>query len=193
MCIPRQIYSDKAIIVTDLSVPVGKLEDSRESVVDKLATVIAYWNANMSYNNIGSTKSNTGNCQDFVEDCLEALGIKLSFEGGLKKHLERLRKFGTADMVFELDESLRQKCGLSDQKVIRFTTHKELDDFVNLILKNDVTFATTHVHDYALLKSFDRAFWLRYIKSERKRRVRAEHEPHNCPFDDPRNTISFQE
>ena len=48
---------------------------------------------------------------------------------------------------------------------MKFETHKELDEFVQRIIDNFPNFMKDyHDTDAALLKSFDRAFWLKHYK-----------------------------
>lgn len=54
-----------------------------DGIHNKLADVIVEWNVNKVYSNFSLTgkAENEGNCQDFVEAVLRALGIKLMFDG----------------------------------------------------------------------------------------------------------------
>ncbi len=190
LCIPRRIYSDKALIVTDIAAFVGEIKYTSE-VIEKLAEVIAYWNANMTYSNYLRT-ADSGNCQSFVEDCLSALGMNLEFKGELRNFLQKMRTKGTCEMEYEVDAEMRQKCNISE-KVKKFSTHMELDEFVIQIQTAFPTFRFQRPNDWTLLKSFDRAFWLRHLKQKKNGTTNANYEPHiNCPFGDPVQTASIR-
>ena len=47
-----------------------------------------------------------------------------------------------------------------------FETHRELDLFVKSLLRVDIHFGLNYSQEWILLKSFDRAFWLRYLRSK---------------------------
>jgi hypothetical protein len=64
---------------------------------------------------------------------------------------------------YEIPKDIAELCGFS-QKKISFETHKELDVFVNQILDKMPDFFSVYKNDAALLKSFDRAFWLRHYR-----------------------------
>lgn len=68
-----------------------------------------------------------------------------------------------------------------------FKTHQELDEYVLDLLKKDPKFPQNHSNDYALLKSFDRAFWLRYYKD--KNEISTPHD--QCPFGNPHDSQSL--
>jgi hypothetical protein len=69
----------------------------------------------------------------------------------------------------------------------QFDTHKELDDFVTMVRTMSPTYFDIDLvgkDDWVLLKSYDRAFWLRHFKCLEE----TAHQPHECPFMNP--TIS---
>lgn len=57
-------------------------------------------------------------------------------------------------------EKFHKKIGIQE-KTVQFSTHKQLDKFVSRLLGKDPRFFETHKEAWSLLKSFDRAFWLR--------------------------------
>jgi hypothetical protein len=46
----------------------------------------------------------------------------------------------------------------------KFHSHLELDLFVQELMIIDPEFVEKYKHEYSLLKSFDRAFWLKFFK-----------------------------
>lgn len=64
-------------------------------------------------------------------------------------------------------KQLKQEFKFIQEDCIYFTTHEQLDKFVNKLLQQDPNFLTKEKNKYtvALLKSFDRAFWLRFMTS----------------------------
>ena len=203
--------------------------DRLEQVIDSLAKVICKWNVTMYYKQTGGDKSKYGNCQDFVDDCMEALGVKLNFDGALKNFLARLRKTGNSKLQFEMTREFIEKFNLVDiypslQRALQqqdntnssngsntsddedpagaivFNTHKELDKFVWILMNKDYEFQNSYPCEYQLLKSFDRAFWVKAItypnmqqfhplyEDEEKNQPppsNNEERKHKCPFGDP--------
>lgn len=109
------------------------------------------------------------NCQTFIDELCKALNITLKFSGALGSYINALRQYGSCDLTY---------------KNIDFKTHKELDEFVCKELKKNPKFITTD--DWTLLKSFDRAFWLRYFKDKNNQTA-----PCNCPFGNPTESQSL--
>ena len=84
-----------------------------------------------------------------------------------------------------ISPELREKCNLNSTKV-KFVTHSQLDLFVKNIRKSVPQFAgqqldhnhmeirllilspEKHPEDYSLLKSFDRAFWLKHYSAKNR-------------------------
>ncbi|KAL0487622.1 gas vesicle protein GvpJ [Acrasis kona] len=73
---------------------------------------------------------------------------------------------------------------------ITFKTHEQLDRFVCYLQSIEPQFKYLYKHEYYLLKSFDRAYWMRYIKDSSN----STYEPHMqddveiCPFSDPQGS-----
>lgn len=102
--------------------------------------------------------------------------------------MDQLRKNGKCDIEYRIPPEIRECCGFKE-KVIKFKTHRQLDEFVDIINKKAPTYFVLDEKgkdDFALLKSFDRAFWLRYYKHKSE-----EHKPHDCPFRDPQESGSI--
>lgn len=167
------------------------------------------WNLGMDYDNNPRDKNGLkGNCHDFVEAVLERIDLKPEFPGAMGQFLKKMKSTGKCDLTFEPDLNFVNQCNL--KKKTTFKTHEELDLFVNQILsgkdfKNMSEFKEKRPGDYALLKSFDRAFWLRKMHAENKKRQvddkylplyiikkeGSEHKKHlGCPFGDPIETLS---
>jgi hypothetical protein len=64
---------------------------------------------------------------------------------------------------YDIPNDIAELCKFKEKK-ITFSTHKELDIFVNEILEKKPDFFISNKSDAALLKSFDRAFWLRHYR-----------------------------
>ena len=84
--------------------------------------------------------------------------LKLVYAGKL---LARLRSEGRCEMVFECTPEF-QETFEEPSAHIRFETHRDLDAKVEQWVLKDSNFITKYPEEWALLKSFDRAFWLRY-------------------------------
>jgi hypothetical protein len=159
--VPRKIISSAAVLTADIDhiTTVNRFND----ITNKLAACIVKWNTTMQYKETGGDKSKYGNCQDFVDDVLATLDIKLNFSGPLAHFIERLRKTGKCNLQFEPDNSFSEKFSLTE-KVYKFTDHDSLDKFVHELMAKNSNLMTDHRSEWALLKSFDRAFWLKHMK-----------------------------
>jgi hypothetical protein len=102
-----------------------------------------------------------GNCQDFIDDVMQQLGLERICEFMAKGELpvarffRRLRETGSCTLEFPMDETFRTQFKIEEECVI-FQTHADLDRFVLKLLEVDRSFAQTHTLEWALLKSFDR-------------------------------------
>lgn len=163
LCIPRKCVSRAALLSADIDAihTVTNLKDT----IDRLAEVIVEWNTSKQYKNHGGDKSKVGNCQDFVEAVLNKLEIKINFAGPLGEFLKSLKTSGKADLSFKMDNEFRRKFEI-EEKAITFKSHIELDNFVNKLVKKECEFSIKHKLEWAFLKSFDRAFWMRHWKLE---------------------------
>lgn len=197
LCIPRKCASKAAIITADIGA-IAKKKDI-EDLVQKLADVIVYWNVNMRYSTLPekSKTKKSGNCQDFIETVLSKIGIQPTFEGALDIFMKRMKNEGFSELIFETNSSyLKNTCMIKSKT--KFATHKELDDFVIKMMK-DLNFQSKTVFeknlpgDFALLKSFDRAFWLRHLSLEKDEKFFPMEKDGRCecPFDDPRDSHSI--
>ncbi|KAL9648865.1 hypothetical protein ABK040_003795 [Willaertia magna] len=214
LIVPRKIMSQAAVITADIDY-ISSM-DRLDFVIDNLAKVICKWNVTMNYKQTGGDKSKYGNCQDFVDDCLDALGVKLNFEGSLKNFLTRLRKTGNSRLEFEMTEQFVKDFNLLENNfkltyhenentyTLRFDTHRDLDLFVNYLIEKDDEFEMHFKSEYVLLKSFDRAFWVKAVSfpnipefqplfendgsdntTTTTNNNNMEDKKHKCPFGDP--------
>ncbi|KAG2388974.1 hypothetical protein C9374_014374 [Naegleria lovaniensis] len=179
----RQRSSAKAVFVATIGEIKGTERVSQKLVA--LAQVCADWNATKTYD---KTKCN---CQHFTEAAIEALNMSIEFNHNIdaktKKYLEKMKQLGSGERVYKVDKELKKV--LLDSNVITtdndtlqliqnmrkkiesnskfyFKTHKELDEFVKFAITVHPLFTSSQ--DYAFLKGFDRAFWLKY-QSEKSR------------------------
>jgi hypothetical protein len=193
LIVPRKCYSGAAILAADVSKEFKGGKEVKDAL-DKMADVICRWNGNYQYS------QNTKNCQTFVDELCKELGIDLNFTGALGEYLVQLRKNGQCELKYFIPDELKQLMGIED-KYKKFSTHQELDDFVRAVLEKDTTyFDVVAPDDWTLLKSFDRAFWLRYFKDKtaptwRPRSVDDDGATYQttCPFGHPHATHSMAE
>jgi hypothetical protein len=210
ICTPRLISSELSLFAVDIDeiATVGEYN----TAIDVVAEVVAKWNGTMEYAQNKSSAKN-GNCQDFVEDMMSALGIDVKFSGAVQSYLKDMKTFGSCEMNFSMpDESFRKHFQIKE-KSVTFKTHEELDRFVSNCIAKDIQFGRTiYVQEFQLLKSFDRALWMRHL--DHIKRTRTEHttfkpftesgteidivtchekqiEKCACPFGDPRINCSF--
>eukprot|EP01080_Neovahlkampfia_damariscottae_P009178 gene9178-1266_t len=190
ICIPRKCVSQAALISADIDT-IGS-EHRLDEVVDALADVICDWNAHVIYKDQSKREKNEGNCQDFVNAILEKLDVKIELEGPLGSFLKKLRNEGKCKIQFEMDSQFRDYFGIKE-KTKEFKTHQELDSFVNELVELDVDFQKNYKDHWALLKSFDRAFWLKHFKfkNDEKFNPEMDGDEENCPFGDPHESGSI--
>lgn len=95
---------------------------------------------------------------------------------------------------------------LGDKRNWEFTTHTQLDDFASTLKEMCKDVEKIYFEEWALLKSFDRGFWLKFYGEDSKKLslqsgTRIEHfspskkeskHKFNCPFGDPKLTGSFR-
>ena len=80
-------------------------------------------------------------------------------------------------MIFDASKDFQAKFKLSI-KHVQFDTHQELDNFVKKCMEtNEIGFEIDFKEEYELLKSFDRAFWLRHFKKPSIRKFKSS----QCP------------
>ena len=96
-------------------------------------------------------------------------------------------------MDFEVDDDFKQKFQLESNKV-SFKTHKQLDEFVHMLIQREPDFQYAYKYEYYMLKSFDRAFWLKYMRQAKQQQQQGNemYEPMcdsdgvlQCAFGDP--------
>jgi hypothetical protein len=160
-------------------------------VIDKISTVITRWNVLRTYN------KNDSNCQAFVEELLDSLGVDLKkiYKGATGNYLKKMRSKGECKLRYKIPKEIYEKLKLKkNEEKITFLTHKELDDFVIKLIEVEPKFQEDYVDDYNLLKSFDRAFWLRHFKLPEENNFLYSTDKFDkciCPFDDPTQTRFF--
>ncbi|KAF0977227.1 hypothetical protein FDP41_003880 [Naegleria fowleri] len=175
LCIPRTVTGNYALICADIE-SIASL-DELEFVRDKLAETIVKWNTSVFYKQQkGDPDNGSGNCQQFIDEILQNLGLSdysSSFPLPLANYLKTLREEGYGEMVFELEDSFKQKFFSEDnpetskylkKKSIHFKSHKELDLFAKALFDIDPDFQINHKYEYYLLKAYDRGFWMRHLK-----------------------------
>lgn len=200
LCVPRKCVSQAALLTADIDSI--QSTEKIEVVVEKLSNLIVRWNTSMKYKDNNGKKGEEGNCQDFVDAILAELGLSLNLTGPLGAFLQKMRRKGTCKMQFKVDDDFRDKFAMTEKKVL-FNSHEELDMFVNKLFEVDPEFDANYKQEYNLLKSFDRAFWLRHLKSPGDVKWKPHYKPEvdddgdtvlelDCCFNDPRETYSFR-
>jgi hypothetical protein len=191
LCIPKKIYSQSALLALDIK---SHLETANvDDIIDKISECVCRWNAFHNYDR------NKNNCQVFIEDLLICLGINPDqyYKGQLGDNLKKMKQFGHADVKFKVSNELRELCGIKESEK-EFKTHKELDEFTKQLnegcmKKYKDTYEMSFPEDAALLKSLDRAFWLRNYREKDKSEWQSLMKDGrcDCPFADPIATKSF--
>jgi hypothetical protein len=114
-----------------------------------------------------SNAKNGGNCQTFVESVLEAINVKINFTGPLAKYLVDMREKGASKLSFQIEKEFQKKFKLKSESIL-FETHTKLDQFTLSLFEIDENFHFNYKDEYQLLKSFDRAFWMRFYKKKER-------------------------
>lgn len=267
LVIPRTVQGNASLVAADIE-SIATL-DRLDVVRDQIAKCIVKWNTSFLYKQTGGNNNNAldvttsgasnnnssmkyGNCQQFIDDCLHALGIDMSsaFPPPLRSYLNKLRTNGHGEMEFLMDDDFKKtffgrsggslspstppsisqstpeisrielqsnqdEVTVDDEtnvlttahtsnqsdafdpnkyrrkKRIKFKTHAQLDQFVHYLLKIEPEFQFRYKYEYYLLKSFDRAFWMRALSSNFEN---GKFNPcvdsygvNDCPFGDPRD------
>jgi hypothetical protein len=180
LCIPRKCYSSAAMLAADLDF--GGLGFELNDTIEKISQVIIDWNVNKVYN------QQNANCQQFVDELCKSLGVPIHFEGPLGEYLNNLRRRGECEIDFPVTPDMRVNLDIREAKK-RFHTHQELDDFVKMLIEKEPMFQENYPMEWMLLKSFDRAFWLRHFKHQEDSKFTPDPD---CPFHDPTQTASFK-
>lgn len=184
LAIPRKCDSNAAKIAADVEHSICRKDV--DLALDKIADVIVEWNVNKTY----SMKKN--NCQVFIDDLIDCLGEKLEFGSKVAGYLQKLRSKGSCKLKYHIPKEIQEiqeiqeiAKELNSKEKIIFRSHQELDKFTNVIVGKLPLFAINYKDDYFLLKSFDRAFWLRHYKSSMDTGYKPDEK--GCPFKDPKD------
>jgi len=157
----KEWHSEEAILALDVGTLDLNLIDD-QARLKKLAELMVKWNTTKEYDRCKSS------CQQFVSEAVESLGMNFDKESGaVGKYLKQLRN--------------GEKVPMSYNGII-FNTHAELDTYCweNYDQQDESA--------KALLKAFDRAFWLRDRHQEDNADPSlhdANLKPSNCFFKDP--------
>eukprot|EP00761_Pharyngomonas_kirbyi_P006787 gb/GECH01006795.1/.p1 GENE.gb/GECH01006795.1/~~gb/GECH01006795.1/.p1 ORF type:complete len:424 (+),score=111.40 gb/GECH01006795.1/:1-1272(+) len=210
LCIPRKCYSSAAIIAADMIMPGKQNTVNLNDAIETLSEVITKWNVHYTYD------QSKNNCQTFVDEIASALGFDLSqFQGPLATFLTNLREKGQCDIQFPVNPEMREYFGIKESAV-KFDSHKELDEFVLKLMEKEKMLETKYPDHWMLLKSFDRAFWLRHFRNPNndgfkplEKCIEGEEnsdtdsdelsdiddddsQTQKCPFNDPNTTASLK-
>lgn len=160
LCIPKKCVSSAAILTADVDevYTLKNLEDKLE----KLAEKVVEWNVNMGYRKSNIINERYGNSQDFVESVLEAIGVRLNLPEALSSFLQKIKEKGSTKLEFTMNPEFQKKFNQKESS-ISFSTHSQLDHFVEKLLEVDKNFMSNHRDDYLFLKSFDRPFWMKHL------------------------------
>ncbi|KAL9643327.1 hypothetical protein ABK040_014782 [Willaertia magna] len=173
IAITRHRSSSKAVLAVDVCKVTGL--DNVANTIDRLASLCAHWNSEKEYDN------KTCNCQHFVNAVLEYLQIsnylESNIKGTVKTYIENLKTNGVCSMSYPLEPQIKElmrNTPTSDELrkyiyngYIIFHSHRILDEFVKIIQRHKpLYFEGIGKYDFALLKAFDRAFWLRTQSSK---------------------------
>ncbi len=190
LCIPRTVSGVASLICADLETiaTVNELDYVR----DKLADVIIKWNTTMIYNHRANPQvENSGNCQHFIDDVLKHLGLAYKLQQVppcLRSYFIRLRENGYGEMEMEPDYDFAMTFKIEHKRHI-FTQHAQLDAFVIHLYSIEPDFEWRYKYEYYMLKSFDRAFWMKNLSVPNEKKyvpLQIKESKCSCPFGDPK-------
>lgn len=106
MCVPKKLVSSAALVACDVTDGLSISKCGINDLVDKMADIIVRWNTTMQYKNRGGDKKTHGNCQDFVDEMLEAIGLNKDdiYQGAMGAYFKRLKEKGKGGMKFFMDD-----------------------------------------------------------------------------------------
>ncbi len=167
-----------------VAVDIGELDLNNETDIQKLNKVM---NICTEYNTQKKYDRLRCSCHHFTKDVCEALEMKSNFDGQLGTFLDRIRFAGKFETTFVDPFS---------HKTFKFETHRELDEYVcNLIAQHpEFDSDPAYIYDLALLKAFDRGFYMAFYQEEKKPQSKRNSKPfcpYCCPFDDPYKATLF--
>lgn len=108
--------------------------------------MIIDWNVNKVYN------QRNANCQQFIDDLCNELGIDLNkFEGPLGEYMKNLREKGECSLIFPISPDMRENLKIRE-KSMKFETHEEIDKFARELQEKVPTFEEEYQEHWLLLK-----------------------------------------
>ncbi|KAL9643628.1 hypothetical protein ABK040_010240 [Willaertia magna] len=141
-------------------IEIGELDIEKDTdKIHNLCQIIALYNQRKTYSNLHC------NCHHFVHDCLDVLGMSQHLMGvmtddspnnQLGKYLRNLRNGKNLHKRVFIHPITKEK--------IKFKTHSQLDEYCIKLFKEIPNFKEEYPNTYALLKAYDRGFWLGHLK-----------------------------
>lgn len=141
---------------------ISRTSMSNSEITSTLAKVICKWNRTKFFvkENLNDDV-NSGNCQDFVEECLDSLGsltqkVQKIFN---QPFFQQFKIRGKCEFRFFPSYNLST---IFDEKLIQFNSHKELDDFLKSTEDDYKMISVDYKNEYAELRSLDYVFWIKH-------------------------------
>ncbi|KAG2389112.1 hypothetical protein C9374_014512 [Naegleria lovaniensis] len=140
-----------------------------QQLCTELSKIIVEWNTSRYYSKTHADpppsylqeaaphrKFKPANNYDFFMELLSKLGVRVNLADNpsFQHFLSHIKKLGSSPFVWVTEQ----------KQTIVFTSHVELDDYVNRLSKSSSTALTLYRPlDYELLKTYDRLFWSKYL------------------------------
>lgn len=211
ICIPRKCVSKAAVMVSDIETNFSL--SKMDKILPSLAKLIVEYNINYGYHKKGESQNvKFKNSQEFVEDVLKLIQLDINkISPPLLQLLKNIKKYGYTKLDFVMSPIFRNTFNI-DEKSVCFTSHEQLDLFVNRLNKINSNFSIQFKDEYTFLKGIDRAFWLKYnslleLPKKIEKQLKDKYQPWikeiydedldetdeqiSCPFKDPSKTQSF--
>ena len=162
LCIPREFEAKKAILAMDIArVP----KEHAHKLLKELCHTIVEWNTSVFYNLISA------NCQTFTDAILRRLDLPVNLPTSETwGPVRQMKKVGKIDYLYKVPIHMNNDIiarTLSANNTIHFASHEALDNVVTYIRTLIPDYFSYNPEEYELLKAYDRAFWLRYLKAEK--------------------------
>ncbi|KAL9654598.1 hypothetical protein ABK040_006660 [Willaertia magna] len=134
--------------VVDLGELDLRVEEDVEKL-DKLCELIVDYNVNRMYSPLKL------NCQHFVIDCMRVLKMEKEFGGQLGEYFKSI-KDGNLSTKFFINPITQER--------VEFLSHRQLDLYCRELFEKNPNFYKDYPNDYALLKAYDRGYWVGHVK-----------------------------
>eukprot|EP00817_Percolomonadidae_sp_ATCC50343_P007223 CAMPEP_0117424108 /NCGR_PEP_ID=MMETSP0758-20121206/4590_1 /TAXON_ID=63605 /ORGANISM="Percolomonas cosmopolitus, Strain AE-1 (ATCC 50343)" /LENGTH=315 /DNA_ID=CAMNT_0005207683 /DNA_START=706 /DNA_END=1650 /DNA_ORIENTATION=- len=153
-CMPRQAISRRPVFCLDLAtIPNNKEYEKLTKIVSKH---VVEWNIYKKYTRMHA------NCQHFVVDLIEKLGLNTQFDRCLSIMKSCLDDIQRPSHTMKPSRAFCDVFGLDPKTPFQFSTHEELDELVRKLQQKDMYLLNRPYIEVEILKAYDRPYWIKY-------------------------------